>query len=169
MKELRRFVGLFNFYRKFVPHVAETLMRLHKLMCNVTSSHQVLSWTEDALNAFEKCKNKLTYSALLAYPIMHFKLHLVCDACEKAIGSCLNQFDPETQSWRRLAFYSEALSSSQRRYLTYDRELLALFLSVHHFCDLLLGRDVTLLTNHKPLTFAMEKVSPTMSPRQMRR
>ena len=168
VKELRRFLGHFNFYRKFVPHVAETLIPLHKLLCNVTSSNQVLSWTGDALNSFEKCKNKLTSSALLAYPIMHGKLHLVCDASEKAIGSCLNQFDPETQTWRPLAYYSKALSSSQRRYSTYDRELLALFLSVRHFCDLLLGRDVTLVTDHKPLTFAMEKVSPTMSPRQIR-
>ena len=39
---------------------------------------------------------------------------------------------------------------------------------MRHFCDLLLGRDVTLVTDHKPLTFAMEKVSPTMSPRQIR-
>ena len=99
---------------------------------------------------------------------MHGKLHLVCDASEKAIGSCLNQFDPETQIGRPLAYYSKALSSSQRLYSTYDRELLALFLSVRHFCDLLLGRDVTLVTDHKPLTFAMEKVSPTMSPRQIR-
>ena len=99
---------------------------------------------------------------------MHGKLHLVCGASEKAIGSCLNQFDPETQTWRPLAYYSKALSSSQRRYSTYDRELLALFLSVHHFCDLLLSRDVTLVNDHKPLTFAMEKVSPTMSPRQIR-
>ena len=78
---------------------------------------------------------------------MHGKLHLVCDASEKAIGSCLNQFDPETQTWRPLAYYSKELSSSQRRYSTYDRELLALFLSVRHFCDLLLGRDVTLITD----------------------
>ena len=103
VKELRRFLGLFNFYRKFVPHVAETLIPLRKLLYNVTSSNQVLSWTEDALNSFEKCKNKLTSSALLAYPIMHGKLHLVCDASEKAIGSCLNQFDHETQTWRPLA------------------------------------------------------------------
>ena len=126
------------------------------------SRHQIKSshGTEDALNFFEKCKNKLTSSALLACPIMHGKLHLACDASEKAIGSCLNQFDPETKTWRPLAYYSKALSSSQRQYSTYDRELLALFLSVRHFCDLLLGRDVTLVTDHKPLTFAMEKVSP---------
>ena len=167
MKELRRFLGLFNFYRKIVLHAAETLIPLHKLLCNVTSSNQVLSWTEDSLNAFEKCKNKLTFSALLAYPVMHGKLYLVCDASEKAIGSCLNQFDLETQTWQPLAFYSKALSSSQRQYSTYDRKLLALFLSLRHFCDLLLGRDVTLVTDHKPLTFAMEKVSPTMSPRKI--
>ena len=98
---------------------------------------------------------------------MHGKLYLVCDASEKAIGSCLNQFDLETQSWQPLAFYSKALSSSQRQYSTYDRKLLALFLSLRHFFDLLLGRDVTLVTEHKPLTFAMKKVSPTMSPRQI--
>ena len=114
VEELSRFLGLFNFYQKFVPHVAETLIPLHKLLCNVTSSHQVLLWTENAINAFEKCKNKLTSSALLAYPIMHGKLPLVCDATEKAIGSCLNQFDPETQTWQSQAYYSKALSSSRQ-------------------------------------------------------
>ena len=98
---------------------------------------------------------------------MHGKPHLVCDAGNKSIGSCLNQFDPNTQAWQPLTFYSKSLNSSQQRYSTYDRELLALFLSVRHFSDVLLGRDVTLVTDHKPLIFAMTKMSSTMSPRQI--
>ena len=168
VKELRRFLGLYNYYRKFVPHIAETLIPLHKLLCNVKSFTQVLNWTKESLDSFEKCKNSLSVSSQLAYPIMYGKLHLVCDASDKAIGSSLNQFDPELKLWKPLAFYSKALSRSQQRYSTYDRELLALFLSVKHFADLLLGRDVTLITDHKPLTFAMEKISSTMSPRQIR-
>ena len=116
-------------YQNFVLLVVETLIPLHKLLCKVMSSQQILSWTEDAINVFEKCKNTLTSSALLAYPVMHGKLHSVCDASEKAIGSCFNQFDPKTQTWPPLAYYSKALTSSQHRYSTYDRELLALFVS----------------------------------------
>ena len=168
VKELRRFLGLFNFYRKFVPHVAETLIPLNKMLCKVKSAKQVLTWSKEALDAFNKCKDSLTVSSQLAYPIKHGKLHLVCDASDKAVGSVLNQYDPNLKSWKPLAFFSKALSPCQRRYSTYDRELLALFLSVRHFADLLLGRDVTLVTDHKPLTFAMEKISKTMSPRQIR-
>ena len=97
------------------------------MLCKVKSSKQVLTWSEEALDAFAKCKDSLIVSSQLAYPIKHGKLHLVCDASDKAVGSVLNQYDPDLNSWKPLAFFSKPLSPSQRRYSTYDRELLALF------------------------------------------
>ena len=61
VKELRRFLGLYNHYRKFVPHIAETLIPLHKLLCNVKSSIQVLNWTKESLDSFENHKWKKNY------------------------------------------------------------------------------------------------------------
>ena len=70
-------------------------------------------------------------------------------------------------SWAPLAFYilQEALFC-QDRLLSFDHELLAAYSTVKHFCFLLGGRSFTLFTDHKPLTFAMFKVSPPWSARQ---
>ena len=56
MKELHRFLGLFNFYRKFVTRVAETLIPLHKLLYNAAPPYQFFSCTEKSLDALKRAK-----------------------------------------------------------------------------------------------------------------
>ena len=71
-------------------------------------------------------------------------------------------------TWAPLAFYSKKLYSAETGYSTFDRELLAAFAAVKHFRFMLEGRDFTLFTDHKPLTFALFRVSPPWSARQQR-
>jgi transposase InsO family protein len=70
--------------------------------------------------------------------------------------------------WQPLAFFSRQLRKPERNYSAYDRELLALYLSVRHFRYFVEGRDFVAYTDHKPLTFAFAKVSEPWSPRQQR-
>ena len=69
-------------------------------------------------------------------------------------------------TWAPLAFYSKKLSSAKTCYSAFHRELLAAFSAVKHFHFMLEGRDFTLFTDHKPLTFALFRVSPPWSARQ---
>lgn len=69
-------------------------------------------------------------------------------------------------AFQPLAFFSRNLHDSERKYSTFDRELLALYLATHHFCFLLEGRKFTTCVDHKPLIFAMAKAAEPWSGRQ---
>jgi hypothetical protein len=72
------------------------------------------------------------------------------------------------RGWQPLAFYSKKLSPTEVKYSTFDRELLAAYLTIRHFRFLLEGRQFTLLTDHKPLVASMSRVTPPQSARQQR-
>jgi hypothetical protein len=68
--------------------------------------------------------------------------------------------------WRPLGFFSHKLTDTESRYSTFDRELLAAFATIRHFCHFCEGRSFQLWTDHKPLVTALSRVSVPLSPRQ---
>ena len=82
------------------------------------------------------------------------------------LGGVLQQWD--RGGWRPLAFFSKKLASAQSVYSAFDRELLAVYLSIQHFRFMLEGRRFTVFTDHKPLVAAINRVSPPWSARQQR-
>ncbi|XP_035222010.1 uncharacterized protein LOC118194908 [Stegodyphus dumicola] len=123
-------------------------------------------WTEESIKQFEKCKTDLANTALLSYPKSECPLSLCTDASDWAIGSVLQQY--EDGNWKPVAFYSKKLNGAQRKYSTYDRELLGIYLSVKQFKYMLEGRDFQIFTDHKPLIFAFKQKNDKASPRQLR-
>jgi hypothetical protein len=73
-----------------------------------------------------------------------------------------------SQAARPLAFFSAKIEPAQTRYSAFDCELLAVYLAIRHFRWLLEGRQFHVLTDHKPLTFALHRVSDSWSARQQR-
>ncbi|GFX42807.1 hypothetical protein TNCV_2931002 [Trichonephila clavipes] len=141
---LRKFLGLLNFYRRFLPKAAE----------------------QQYLLTFQRCKQALADAALLAHPSPSAPLALHVDASDYAIGGALHQVvDSELQP---LAFFSRKLTSSEKSYSAYDRELLAIYSAIRHFRYMLEARDFTVFTDHKPLTYAFRQKSDKCSPRQIR-
>jgi hypothetical protein len=69
-------------------------------------------------------------------------------------------------AWQPLAFFSRKLNPAQKKYSAYDRELLAIYEAVRHFRHMLEARHFTILTDHKPLTFAFHQKRDRCSPRQ---
>lgn len=67
-----------------------------------------------------------------------------------------------------LAFFSRKLSLTECKYSTYDRELLAIYMSIKQFRHMLEGSDFTILTDHKPITYAFTQQPNKCSPRQYR-
>ena len=164
--DLRRFLGIINFYRRFLPHAAARQMTLHNLMGQVRKSdHRLLKWTDETKRAFQECKEDLKNATLLAHPKLNAHITLSCDASNKAIGACLQQ--KHGNAWQPLGFFSRKLSSTEQKYSTYDRELLAIFQAVKYFRDFLHGSSFTIFTDHKPLTKALNQKFDNLSPRQM--
>jgi hypothetical protein len=163
LKDLQRFLGLINFYRRFLPGIAGTLQPLTDLL---RGNPKTLNWSDTAVTAFKAAKAALISATALAHPLPGAVISLAADASDTHIGGVLQQLS--SGSWQPLAFFSRKLSSPESKYSTFDRELLAVFASVRHFRFVLEGRQFRILTDHLPLTLAMRRVSPLWSARQVR-
>ena len=164
-RQLRRFIGMVNFYRRFVPHCADLLSPLHDLLNSKQKNHSIV-WTQATEEAFASIKQAVTSATLLVHPTVNASLSLVTDASDIGVGAVLHQvIDSQPQP---LAFFSKKLERTQQRYSTFDRELLAIYLAVRHFRHFLEGRCFHILTDHKPITFAMHTDSSRHSPRVQR-
>lgn len=123
-KELRRFLNTINFYRRFIPHAVKNQSGLQKLIKgNTRNDNTPLEWTDEANAAFERCKDELANSVLLAHPAADAPLVLHVDASDNAVGAALHQVIEG--GLQPLAFYSKRMTDTQKRYSTYDRELLS--------------------------------------------
>ncbi|GFU65144.1 transposon Tf2-9 polyprotein [Trichonephila clavipes] len=125
-----------------------------------------IQWTEEAEQAFNDAKNALADATLLRHPIPGAKLSLWTDASDKAVGGSLMQLCQN--NWEPVAFLSVKLSKSQQKWSTYDRELLAIYISVKRFRHMLEGRDFIIYTDQKPLMYAFMQNPDKCSPRQWR-
>lgn len=91
-RELRRFLAMLNFYRRFIPKAVERQKVVQELIQgNVKNDNRVLVWTEESAQAFEDCKKQLANAALLAHPKLDAELALFTDASDFAVGAALNQ------------------------------------------------------------------------------
>ncbi|GFX23070.1 retrovirus-related Pol polyprotein from transposon opus [Trichonephila clavipes] len=123
---LRKFLGLLNFYRRFLPKAAEQQYLLSEFLkgSKGKKDSKPLNWSSEAITAFQGCKQALADAALLAHPSPSAPLALHVDASDYAIGGALHQVvDSELQP---LAFFSRKLISSEKSYSANDRELLAI-------------------------------------------
>ncbi|GFX34002.1 hypothetical protein TNCV_912042 [Trichonephila clavipes] len=115
-------------------------------------------------SGIEPLSDRLTQ--LFRHPIPGAKLSLWTDASDKAVGGSLMQLCQN--NWEPVAFLSVKLSKSQQKWSTYDRELLAMYISVKRFRHMLEGRDFIIYTDQKPLMYAFMQNPDKCSPRQWR-
>ncbi|GBP69249.1 Retrovirus-related Pol polyprotein from transposon 412 [Eumeta japonica] len=89
------------------------------------------------------------------------------DASNTAVGAVLQQF--VNNSWQPLGFYSSKLSDTRQKYSAYDRELLAIHMAIKHFRNQIEGRQLTIYTDHKPITYAFANIgTDSETPRRTR-
>lgn len=166
IRQLRRFLGLVNFYRRFIPSCATTLKPLEDLLVHAKAAASTPAWTDAAEQAFSDIKDKLAEVTLLTHPKHDAPTSLMVDASGVAVGGVLQQFI--NGYWKPLGFFSKKLSGPETRYSVFGRELLACYLAVKHFRYFLEGRRFTLFTDHKPLTCALNSAGTNYSPRETR-
>lgn len=167
-KQLKKFLGMINFYRRFIPHAVVNQMVLQNLVIgNKRNDKTEIKWTNEAENAFQGCKKDLAEAVLLAHPKPNTQLALYVDASDIAVGAVIQQ-NIENTEIEPLGFYSKKLTDTQKKYSTYDRELLAIFQAIKHFQYMLEARDFSIFTDHKPLIYMFSKKLDKTSPRQTR-
>ena len=166
-EEMRRFLGMLNFYRKVIPNAAEIQREANKLTLGADKTKKTpLEWNPEALESFEACKTSLANCALLAHPQPGAPLAIVTDASDTAMGGALQQL--VNGVWQPLGFFSRRLQPCQMKYSPYDRELLAIYETIRYFRPMLEARPFTVYTDHKPLTSEKGRASADKSPRQTR-
>nr|VZH98603.1 unnamed protein product [Spirometra erinaceieuropaei] len=161
-RQLQRFLGMENFYRRFLPNCANLMLPLTNLLSGPKGP---LELRGHALTAFERIKTSLADATLHTDPAPEAPLSLMVDASTVAVGAVLQQHI--NNSTRPLAFFSKKLSPAETRHSTFGRELLVIYLAVTHFRHFLEGRDFTIFTDHKPLTFAIRSHSDKYNPREI--
>lgn len=167
VKELKSFLAVINFYRRFIPNaIVAQIPLLNMVPGNKRNDRSPLVWTTDTVSAFEQCKQQLANAALLAHPAQDAELSLWVDASDVAAGAVLHQvINNDVQP---LGFFSKKFDKAQLKYSTYDRELTAIFLAVRHFKFMLEGRNCHIYTDHKPIVFAFQQNPDKASNRQAR-
>nr|VZI44881.1 unnamed protein product [Spirometra erinaceieuropaei] len=122
-RQLQRFLGMVNFYRRFLPNCADTILPLISLL---SGSKHTFELTSAALTSFEQVKALLADATLLTHFHADAPISLMVDASNVAVGAVLQQSLPD--STVPLAFFSKKLSKAKTRYSTFGRELLAAYL-----------------------------------------
>ena len=163
VKQLQEYLGMINFYHRFVPSAAALMQPLYKA---IDMKHKLLVWTSELDKAFRQSKEALAKATMLVHPGHEAPTSLTVDASDVAVRAVLEQLIDGV--WKPLASFSHQLRPPERKYSAFDRELLALYLAVRHFRYFLEARSFIAYTDHKPLTLAFAKVSDPWSPRQQR-
>lgn len=168
IEELRRFLGMLNFYRENTPNAASIQAPLHSYLHNVKKKDKTeIKWTAETTSAFEACKTSIKNAALLAHPAHNATWAIFSDASDKSAGAVLQQHTGK--KWQPLGYFSKKFTLAQQKYSTFDRELLAAHMAVKHFRKMFEGREIIIFTDHKPLTFIFDKApSPSETPRRAR-
>ena len=162
---LQRFLGMLNYYRRFLPSLADLLEPLHGVITDAGKAIAI-AWSDNCQSALSKAKGALVEAFLLAHPNPFSKLALTVDVRDVARGAELSQRGLDG-GWFPIAFFLRHLLMAERNYSAFGRELLAIYVAIRRLCHFLEGRPLTVFTDHKPLTFALSSTR-FRSPRQSR-
>ena len=163
-KQLQSFLGLCNYYRRFVPSFSSFSAPLTDLVATTTAKNFLQQWTATAQQAFERVKTALCDAECLALFDASSTSMLIIDsdASDVGIGAILSQWciDPDDPSGqqrilRPVAYISRKLSKAERNYSVTERELLAIVFATLKWRAYLLGRQVQVRTDHSALRYIL--------------
>jgi hypothetical protein len=115
VKQLQAFLGLINFYRRFIPAAAKLVLPLTRALRGGPKGATLLAWSPAMAAAFQAARSSLSSSAVLAHPVAGAELSLVTDASATHVGAVVQQ-RRRGQAWRPLGFFSAQLSKAEINY-----------------------------------------------------
>ena len=157
LKELRRYLGMINFYHQFIPNAAKLLAPLTSLLscARNTRGNTKLCWTDEANKAFIESKETLAKETILYHFDPTIETAIAVDASDIAIGGVLQQ--KVGDHWRPVSFFSKKLNKNQRAYSTFSKELYGIFCAIKQFRHYVEGSPFYIITDHKPILNAFHK------------
>lgn len=152
VRQLRRFLGVTGWYRRFIANYSNKAFALTELL----KGGKRFKWSLDAQTAFDSLKESLLKAPVLTNPDFSRHFYIQCDASTTGIGSVLFQRDDDGVE-HPIAFYSQKLNAAQRNYNTTELECLAAVLSVKKFRGYVEGHPFTIITDHSSLKWLMSQ------------
>ena len=157
MRQLRGFMGLANYYRKFIKGFAKIAAPLNK---HLNNTDKVVMLSDDAKKSFVTLKVELTnMENILSLPNFDIPFILESDTSDDCIGAALMQRIDDKDC--PIAFYSRSMTNAEKNYDTSQEELLAVVKALDHFRQFLYGKEFIIKTDHHPLTSITTKSKPS--------
>ena len=154
--ELQCFLGMINYYRRFLSGAASILKPITDATCRAGGRQSSLSWDEKMQRAFTASKAALAQAAELIHPDQTAEISLAVDASDHHVGGVLQQWTGSTLE--PLAFISRKFTEAEALYSTFNRELLACVAAIKHFSYLLEGQKFFIWSDHKQLSYTLHRV-----------
>jgi RNase H-like domain found in reverse transcriptase len=162
LKEIQSFLGLANYYRKFIKEFSGIAVPLTNALQKASQMRPII-WDSTMLEAFQQLKDALTSAPCLKLPDPNGEFEVTTDASEdaKAVGAVL------TQNGHPVAFESKKLNPHQLNYAVHDKEMCAIMHALERWRPFLLGKHFKCYTDHRSLVYF--KTQSNLNQRQLRR
>lgn len=144
---VQRFIGMINFVGKYIPNKSQILKPISELL----SAKSQWYWGNKQQAAFEQLKQLLTSTPQLAFYDLSRPTMISADSSQSGLGGVLLQQQPD-KTWKPISYISRTLTESEKNYSNIEREALAVTWSCDKFKDYIIGKDILIETDHKPLT-----------------
>lgn len=149
--EVKSYLGITNYYRKFIKDYAKIAKPLTKAL---KKGEKINIHDSEYIEAFNKLKEIITNAPVLAYPDFNKQFQINTDASNVAVGAVLQQ------DKHLISCFSRTLNSAEQNYSTIEKELLAIVEACKHFRPYIYGRKFVIETDHKPLTWLWSLKTP---------
>ena len=147
--DVRSFLGLINYYRRFIPNLAKIASPLHFLL----RKDSPFVWTPECRSALDSLKSIVTSDPVLRPPNFSRSFSIHADASGHSLGACLMQeFDDGPHP---VAYHSRTFSPAERNYDIRDKENLAIVDAFRTWRPYVLGNHTTVYTDHRSLEYLM--------------
>ena len=154
LTQLKAFLGLVNYYSRFLPNLATLLEPMHALL----RQSNEWEWSSQCANSFNACKKLLCESQILELYDVHKEIQLTCDASAYGLGAVMSHIVDGVE--KPIAFASRSMSPAERNYAHIEKEALAIVFGVKKFQKYLYGRTFKVVTDHQPLTVLFDTKRP---------
>ncbi|XP_036148743.1 uncharacterized protein LOC118647611 [Monomorium pharaonis] len=155
VKNIKQFLGLVGYYRKFIPNFS----KIAKPLTDLLKKDTIFNWQQKHTEAFDILRLSLCSEPILQYPDFNKPFTLTTDASGYAIGGVLSQTC--TGQDLPVAYTSRTLNKAEQNYSTIEKECLAIIYCINHFRPYLYGRKFTIVTDHKPLVWLHSVKDPS--------
>jgi hypothetical protein len=152
--DVRVFLGLANFYRRFILNFS----KIAGAMTALLKKNNKFRWTAEAQEAFERLRSAFTSAPILRHFDSSQPVVLEADASDFALGAVISQRDPENGVLHPITFYSRKFNSAELNYEIYDKEMLAIVETMDHYRHYFegLGHQAIIFSDHRNLLWFTE-------------